>query len=128
MTSTRTAVRAGCFSARRCAVVAPTFPAPTTVILLNMDWVVWRHLKLTSPAARVHLPVRVGAQRLARIQCAAPLQRQALLGAAIAATAPDRADQSRELRVAGARAQRLAQIDALPCVQAQEPGAICREP
>src|SRR5437867_7911415 len=36
MTSTRAMVRASSFSARRCAVVAPTFPAPTTVILLSM--------------------------------------------------------------------------------------------
>src|SRR5919197_2546678 len=36
MTSTRTTVRANCFSARRWAVVAPTLPAPTTVILVSM--------------------------------------------------------------------------------------------
>src|SRR2546425_9298998 len=36
MTSTRTTVRASSFSARRCAVVAPTLPAPTTVILESM--------------------------------------------------------------------------------------------
>src|SRR3954470_9784022 len=35
-TSTMTTVRASSFSATRCAVVAPTFPAPTTVILLTM--------------------------------------------------------------------------------------------
>jgi hypothetical protein len=34
--STRTTVRASDFSARRCAAVAPTFPAPTTVILLTI--------------------------------------------------------------------------------------------
>src|SRR5882672_100545 len=36
MTSTRTTVRASSFSASRCAVVAPTLPAPTTVIRLSM--------------------------------------------------------------------------------------------
>src|SRR5688500_8162762 len=35
-TSTMTTVRARFFSARRCAVVAPTFPAPTTVILFTI--------------------------------------------------------------------------------------------
>src|SRR5437660_3334474 len=37
-TSTLTTVRASSFSAIRCAVVAPTLPAPTTVILLTI-WV-----------------------------------------------------------------------------------------
>src|SRR5215207_2994053 len=36
-TSTMTTVRASSFSATRWAVVAPTFPAPTTVILLTMS-------------------------------------------------------------------------------------------
>src|SRR5881409_2091209 len=36
MTSTRTTRLASSFSARRCAAVAPTLPAPTTVILLTM--------------------------------------------------------------------------------------------
>src|SRR5689334_23395162 len=35
-TSTMATVRASSFSATRCAVVAPTLPAPTTVILLTM--------------------------------------------------------------------------------------------
>src|SRR5690242_9229801 len=35
--STRTTTFASSFSAMRCAVVAPTFPAPTTVILLTID-------------------------------------------------------------------------------------------
>src|SRR6476469_6252682 len=34
--STRTTRRASSFSARRCAAVAPTFPAPTTVILFTI--------------------------------------------------------------------------------------------
>src|ERR1041385_2453697 len=36
-TPTRTTVPASSFSATRCAVVAPTLPAPTTVILLTME-------------------------------------------------------------------------------------------
>src|SRR6059036_459675 len=36
ITSTRTTVRASCCSASRWAAVAPTLPAPTTVILLSM--------------------------------------------------------------------------------------------
>src|SRR5437879_12991893 len=36
ITSTRTTVRASAFSARRWAAVAPTLPAPTTVILFIM--------------------------------------------------------------------------------------------
>src|SRR5207253_5673600 len=36
ITSTITTVRASSFSAMRCAVVAPTLPAPTTVILLTI--------------------------------------------------------------------------------------------
>src|SRR5215208_3735285 len=35
--STRTTTLASSFSAMRCAVVAPTFPAPTTVILLTIE-------------------------------------------------------------------------------------------
>src|SRR5688500_10650248 len=40
-TSTMTTVRARFFSARRCAVVAPTFPAPTTVILFTISIFCW---------------------------------------------------------------------------------------
>src|SRR5947207_14585347 len=40
ITSTRTTRRASSFSARRWAAVAPTFPAPTTVILFSMTIVV----------------------------------------------------------------------------------------
>src|SRR5512142_1250640 len=40
-TSTTTTVPANSFSATRCAVVAPTFPAPTTVILLTMSSSLW---------------------------------------------------------------------------------------
>src|SRR5213593_4909543 len=35
--STRTTRRASSFSASRCAAVAPTFPAPTTVILFTIS-------------------------------------------------------------------------------------------
>src|ERR1043165_5975521 len=40
-TSTITTVPASSFSATRCAVVAPTLPAPTTVILLTMSSSLW---------------------------------------------------------------------------------------
>src|SRR5690242_10924220 len=39
--STSTTVPASSFSATRCAVVAPTLPAPTTVILLTMSSSLW---------------------------------------------------------------------------------------
>src|SRR6266545_8186124 len=65
MTSTRTTVRASSFSASRCAVVAPTLPAPTTVILLSMGSGEWSDgTKLTGSVrlfthARSAIPVAV---------------------------------------------------------------------
>src|SRR5258705_3774215 len=121
MTSTRTTVRARLFSARRWAVVAPTLPAPTTVILLSMP-------KATSPAPRVHVPPRVRAQRVDLIERAAIGECQALLGTAIRARGPRRRNQGTQVVIGCARAQRLPQVHAALGVQTQEPGAIGREP
>src|SRR6478609_1882190 len=55
-TSTITTVRASSFSATRCAVVAPTLPAPTTVILLTMLGSLGEEYerKLTEPGISCH--------------------------------------------------------------------------
>src|SRR5258705_13713460 len=107
MTSTRTTVRASSFSARRCAVVAPTFPAPTTVILLSMVrgklMGTWEgRSRPASPSTRVHLPVRIGAQAFDLIQRRTVRYPKPLFGAAIGPSAPRRCDQIRQLGVADA--------------------------
>src|SRR6266550_6888651 len=81
ITSTRTTVRASSFSASRWAAVAPTFPAPTTVILLSMESKATNSLPLsllvltplipspfgrgeTQPATRAPSPEGRGGQRV----------------------------------------------------------------
>src|SRR2546423_5998144 len=126
ITSTRTTRLASSFSARRWAAVAPTLPAPTTVILLSI-----RDPELTrrwSPAPGVHLAVWVRAQVRDRVQRAALPDPQPVLGAAVRAVLPRVAQHRGELGVARPRTQPLPQIDPAARVQAQEPGAIRREP
>src|SRR6266702_5649643 len=184
ITSRRTTRRASCFSARRWAAVAPTLPAPTTVILLSI-WPVgvkcrqltpdgvrlearpcserrgelgvaaygvqntaaatrakMRHMRrlshasfplsttwrggqgVRSPAPGVHLPVRIGAQRVDPIERAAIRDAEPLLGPAIGAALPRRPDERRQLLVARAAAQTLAQIDPARRVQTQKPRAV----
>src|SRR5437867_4723924 len=123
ITSTRTTVRASSFSASRWAAVAPTLPAPTTVILVSTG--TFRSVRGgPSPAPRMHLPVRVGAQRVDPVERAAVGKREALLGAAVGAALPRLPDERRQLRVPRAPAQRVAQIDPALRVEAQEPGAV----
>src|SRR6266513_4540523 len=123
ITSTRTTVRASCFSARRCAAVAPTLPAPTTVILfimrakstgsfpLSTMWSRGQGVRLSPP--RVHLAVGIGAERIDPIQRAPVRHPEPLLRPAIGAALPRVPDERREFFIGGAAAQRLAQIDAL---------------
>src|SRR6184192_3191345 len=137
ITSTRTTRRASSFSARRWAAVAPTLPAPTTVILLIMGSkamdsfplsTTWRGGQgLRSPAPCVHLPMGIGAQRVDPVERAAIGHAESLFGPAIGATLPRCPDQRRELLVRGATAQRGAQIDALPRVETQEPRSVRRD-
>src|SRR5256714_12191868 len=116
ITSTRTTRLASSLSARRWATVAPTLPAPTTVILLIIEG--------RSPSARMHLAVGIGAQRVDPVQRAAVGDAESLFGAAIGAALPHLPDERRQLRVVSAAAQRLAQIDAPPGVQTQEPRSV----
>src|SRR2546421_4257860 len=137
ITSTRTTRLASSLSARRWATVAPTLPAPTTAILFIMRAkargsfplsTTWRGGQgVRSPAAGVHLPVGIGAQRVDPVQRAAIGDAEPLFGAAIGTALPRLADERRQLRVAGAAAQRLAQIDAPPGVQTQEPRSVRRD-
>src|SRR5689334_3335240 len=119
ITSTRTMVRARDFSARRWAAVAPTLPAPTTVILFTMPG--------RSPAPGVHLAVGIGPERIEPVQRAPVTHAEPLLGPAVRTLLPRVANQRRELRVAGAAAQRLPQVDAPPRVQTQEPRPVRRD-
>src|SRR6266480_2945241 len=124
--STRTTRRASSCSARRWAAVAPTLPAPTTVILLSI-----RDPELTrrwSPAPGVHLAVWVRAQVRDRVQRAAFPDRQSLLRPTVGSPLPCVAQQLGDLGVARPRAQPLPQVDPAVRVQAQEPGAVRREP
>src|SRR5256885_7760915 len=114
--------RASCFSARRWAAVAPTLPAPTTVILLSMGSkatdsfplsTTWRGGQgVRSPSSGVHLAVGIGAQRIDPVERAAVGHTEALFGSAVGATLPCRSDERRQLLVARAAAQRRAQIHA----------------
>src|SRR6266699_976662 len=134
ITSTRTTRRASCFSARRWAAVAPTLPAPTTVILFSMGskatdsfplsttWRGGQGVRSTPP--RVHLPMGIGAQRIDPVERAAIRDAEALLGPAIGAALPRRPDERRQLLVARAAAQTLAQIDPARRVQTQKPRAV----
>src|SRR5215207_9596213 len=69
-TSTITTRRANSFSAIRCAVVAPTFPAPTTVILLTMTldfrvkWSSRQKLSGRNPPGNGPCTARVARRRL----------------------------------------------------------------
>src|SRR5881628_252810 len=138
MTSTRTTVRASSFSARRWAAVAPTLPAPTTVILFSMGGkatdsfplsTTWRGGQgVRSAAPRVHLPVRVRAQGLDPVQRAPVGHAEPLLGAAVPATLPGLPNQRRQLRVRRPTAQRIPQIGPVLRVQAEQPGAVRRHP
>src|SRR6266550_5559740 len=110
-----TTVRASCFSASRCAAVAPTLPAPTTVILFNTS---------ASPSPGVHLSMGIGAEAVQGIQGTAFRQRQALLGAAVGAPVPGVRDRRGQSFVRRTAAQRGAEIDAPLSVEAQEPGAV----
>src|SRR5712664_1824732 len=128
MTSTRTTVRASSFSVSRWAVVAPTFPAPTTVILLSIAFEGLKAPKATLAATRMHLTVWVSAQPVNLIERRTVHHSEPLLGPSIRAAAPRRRDQIREPRIARTAPQRLAQIDASLRVQAQQPCAISRQP
>src|SRR5438105_1778267 len=136
ITSTRTTRRASSFSARRCAAVAPTLPAPTTVIVFIMRAkargsfplsTTWRGGQgVSSPAPGVHLPMGIGAQRVDLVERAAIGHAESLFGPAIGATLPRGPDERRQLLVRGATAQRGAQIDSLPRVETQEPRSVRR--
>src|SRR5256885_13058683 len=112
--------RASCFSARRWAAVAPTLPAPTTVILLSMGSkatdsfplsTTWRGGQgVRSPSAGVHLPVGIGAQRVDPVQRAAIGHPEALFGSAVGAALPCCPDERCQLLVGRTAAQRRAQI------------------
>src|SRR5207237_863491 len=104
------------FEPTRTIASVPTLPAPTTGILFIR--------RRRSPAAGVHLPMGIGAQRLDPVQRAAIDHAQSLFGAAIGAALPRGSDERRQLLVADAAAQRSAQIDALAGVETQKPGAI----
>src|SRR5690348_3992389 len=116
MTSTRTTVRASSFSARRCAAVAPTLPAPTTVILFITV--------VRSPSAGVHLAVRIGAQRIDPVERPSVPHAEPLLCTAIGAPLPPASNEVRELRVRDTTPQRLAEVDAPRGVEAEEPGPV----
>src|SRR6266705_522088 len=130
MTSTRTTLRASSFSARRCAAVAPTLPAPTTVILFNMGSkatesfplsTTWRGGQgVRSPAAGVHLPVGIGAQRIDPIQRAPVRHAEPLLRPAIGAGLPRVPVERRQIVIGGPAAERLTQIDSPRGVQTEE--------
>src|SRR5690242_19238263 len=119
MTSTRTTVRARAFSARRCAAVAPTFPAPTTVILLTMG--------VRSPSACVHFSVGIRAERVDAIERASLCYAQPLLRATVSPSPPPVPDDRRQLLVRRAAAQWLPQIHAALRVEAQQPRAVRRD-
>src|SRR5437879_6650051 len=109
ITSTSTTRRVSAFSARRWAAVAPTLPAPTTVILFIMGSKATDSFPLSttrkggrggrSPAPGVHLPVGIGAQRADPVQHAAIGHAKPLLCAVIGAALPCGADQRRQLPV-----------------------------
>src|SRR5438477_1038654 len=134
ITSTRTTRRASCFAARRWAAVAPTFPAPTTVILfimgskptdsfpLSTTWRGGRGVRSAAPG--VHLPMGIGTQRVDPVQRAAIDHPEALFGSAVGAALPCCPDERRQLLVARTAAQRRAQIDPATGVQTQEPRAV----
>src|SRR5690242_8866236 len=98
ITSTRTTVRASDFSARRWAAVAPTLPAPTTVILFTMaakatgsfplstTWSEGQRVRLPAPC--VHLAVGIGPQRVELVQRAPVPHAEPLLGAAVCTCLP----------------------------------------
>src|ERR1700758_2996314 len=119
MTSTRTTVRASAFSARRCAAVAPTFPAPTTVILFTMG--------VRSPSACVHFSMGIRAQRLDAIERASLCYAQPLLRAPVSPSAPPVPDDGRQLLVRRAAAQWLPQIQAALRIEAQQPRSVRRD-
>src|SRR2546421_4151649 len=116
ITSTRTTRLASSLSARRWATVAPTLPAPTTVILFIIEG--------RLPSARMHLAVGIGAQRVDPVERAAVGHAEALFSPPIGAALPRSPDERGELLVRGTPAQRLAQIDAPPGVQTQEPRSV----
>src|SRR2546421_6575955 len=116
ITSTRTTRLASSLSARRWATVAPTLPAPTTVILFIIEG--------RSPSARMHLAVGIGAQRVDPVERAAVGHAEALFSPPIGAALPRSPDERGELLVRGTPAQRLAPIETPPRVQTQEPGSV----
>src|ERR1019366_279343 len=72
-TSTITTVRASSFSAMRCAAVAPTFPAPTTVILFSIGvrsrvWVSVHSKKANQGGSRHQLSGTHGLDRILQPQ------------------------------------------------------------
>src|SRR2546427_3020174 len=131
ITSTRTTVRASCFSARRCAAVAPTLPAPTTVILFIMGGKATDSFPLAtggsgceggrSPAPGVHPPVGIGPQRIDPIQGPPVRHAEPFLRPAIAAALPRFPDERRQIFIGGPAAERLTQIDSPRGVQTEEP-------
>src|SRR5438874_7062857 len=72
----------------------------------------------------MHLPVRIGAQRVDPVERATIRDAEALLGPAIGAALPGRPDERGEVLVARAAAQRRAQIHAPTGVEAREPRAV----
>src|SRR5438128_8773894 len=138
ITSTRTTVRASSCSASRWAAVAPTLPAPTTVILFIMGSkatdafplsTTWKGGQgVRSPSPCMHLAVGVGAQRIDPVQGTPVRYAESLLRPAVAATLPRFPDEGRQLRVRDAAAQRVAQIDSPRGVQTQEPRAVGGDP
>src|SRR5947207_9492425 len=116
MTSTRTTVRASSFSARRCAAVAPTLPAPTTVTLFITV--------VRSPSAGVHLAMGIRAQRVDPIQRSTIRHAEPLFSPAIGATLPRSPNQRGQLLVGRPAAEALAEIDSRPGVETQEPRAV----
>src|SRR5689334_21722023 len=110
MTSTRTTVRASSFSARRCAAVAPTFPAPTTVILFTMG--------VRSPSACVHFSMGIRSEGLEAVQRAPIGHAQTLFRATVPPAQPAVPDDRSQLLVRRPTAQRLSQVHSARGVEA----------
>src|SRR6476620_12511603 len=101
-TSTITTVRASSFSAMRCAVVAPTLPAPTTVILLT----IWLEKVFGDCAEVTRAPHAIQLRELLspRLETARAVRRLAFGGARAASVSP-RARHGRRARAGYRRAK-----------------------
>src|SRR5690242_1569194 len=78
----------------------------------------------SSPAARVHLEVRIALEAADLDERGALTECEPVLGSAIGARRPAAADQRFELLVRRAAAQRAAQVDAAHRVETQIPETI----